>query len=88
MGREFILREECVKVEDLREDDRVDLESCPYLKEHPSAPFHYAIVTKVVQQTSTCVAVTYKGIDQVDYPKGMMLRRIRDCREVTGESLN
>lgn len=56
-----------VKVGDLKEGDRVDLESCPFLHNHPSAEFELAEVVEVVQETPTCVAVSYEGIDQVGY---------------------
>ena len=59
-----------VKVENLKVDDRVDLASCPYLKGHASAPFEYAVVEAVEQETPGCVAVSYEGIDTVGYPTG------------------
>ena len=63
-----------VKVEDLVEGDRVDLETCPFLKELPTAQMEWAIVTNVTQETPMCVAVDYEGIDRVGYLKGTTLR--------------
>lgn len=52
---------------ELREGDRVDLESCPFLCFHPSAEFELAEITGVKRETLDCVAVDYEGIDQVGY---------------------
>lgn len=62
-----------VKVEDLRCGDRVDLASCPYLYNHPSAEFEWAIVDGVVKETPDCIRVMYLDIDWVGYPIGTEL---------------
>lgn len=62
-----------VKVEDLKEGDLVDLSSCPFLKNHPSAEFEYATVGFVEEETPNCILVGYDGIDHVGYPKGTEL---------------
>jgi len=66
-----------VKVEDLKIGDRVDLTTCPYLKDDPSAEFEWAVVAGVKKETSTCIMVMYEDIDWVCYPIGTILR-IRD----------
>ncbi len=68
---------EDVTVDNLLEDDRVDLESCPYLHGHPSAPLKYSIVVFVHKVTPGCVLVGYEGIDLVGYEPGTVLRRRR-----------
>lgn len=67
-----------VRAADLREDDRVDLESCPYLKEHGSAEWEYATVSAVKVETPTCVCVYYEGIDAVGYHPDQLLRVRKD----------
>lgn len=62
-----------VKVEDLKEGDKVDLETCPFLKDHPMACCEYAEVIEVQQETTDCVAVTYEGVGQVGYSLGTKL---------------
>ena len=62
-------------VEDLKEGDFVDLSSCPYLKDHPTAEFEYATVAAVVVgepsgEFRNTVMVTYEGVDDVYYPLG------------------
>lgn len=59
-------------VETIVVGDRVDLQSCPYLKDHPSAEFEYAQVTYVSDEGSAIV-IGYDGIDHVGYPKGTNL---------------
>ena len=60
------------KVEDLVIGDRVDLQSCPYLKDHPFAEFEYAQVAYFNDEGSAIV-IGYDGIDHVGYPKGTIL---------------
>lgn len=63
-----------VKVEDLKEGDKVDLESCPYLKNHPTAEYEYAEVCYVNRESDNCVAVGYEGMDEVGYQAGTILK--------------
>ena len=60
------------KVEDLQVGDLVDLQSCPYLNNQPSAEFEYAEVCEVQQETPGCVAVYYDGM-AAGYPTGTIL---------------
>jgi hypothetical protein len=62
-----------MKVTELEEGMLVDLESCPYLYNHPSAGFEYAEIESVIRETSDCVVVSYLGIDSVGYPTGTVL---------------
>ena len=55
----------------------VDLESCPYLKEEPMAPFEYVEVCSVDRETSECVAIGYEGY-WVGYPVDTVLL-VRDA---------
>ena len=55
------------RVTELKPGDRVDLESCPHLHTHSTAPYQYAVVEAVVHETPNCVAVTYEDIDTVGY---------------------
>ena len=57
-----------VRVQELKEGDRVDLSTCPYLNEHPSAEWEYATVAMVEQETPTTTVIGYEGIDHVGYP--------------------
>jgi hypothetical protein len=66
-----------VRVENLKPGDRVDLLSCPYLKDYPSAEFEWAVVDGVVQETDDCIRIMYEDIDWVGYPIGTILR-VRD----------
>ena len=56
------------KVTAIKEGDRVDLSSCPYLKSHPSAEYEYAEVTEVERETPDCIVIYYEGIDGIGYP--------------------
>ncbi len=56
-----------VKAKNLKEGDRVDLKSCPYLKNHPSAEYELAIVEEVERETDGCVAIYYSDINAVGY---------------------
>lgn len=62
------------KVEHLVLWDFVDLESCPYLKSHPSATMEYAVVAYVDRETEDCLVIGYEGIDHVGYPVGTELQ--------------
>lgn len=62
-----------VKVEDIGLAAMVDLESCPYLHNHPSAEYEYAVVEYVNRETEDCVIIGYEGIDRVGYPVGTIL---------------
>lgn len=48
--------------------------SCPYLSNHPSAPFEYAEVTSVDRETDDRVVVDYEGIATLGYPVGQKLK--------------
>ena len=61
------------KVEDIVAGNMVDLESCPFLKKHPSAASEFANVALVKREDSNTVVVGYEGIDHVGYPVGMEL---------------
>lgn len=67
-----------IKVEHVKEDMRVDLESCPYLSDHASAPFEFAVVDYVKRETADCIAIGYEGIDVIGYPLGTVLRVRKD----------
>lgn len=69
------------KVEELVVGNLVDLESCPFLKEHPSAKSEFAVVVHTERETDDCVVIGYEGIDQVGYPVGTTLR-VRQPRDV------
>lgn len=70
---------ETVTVSSLRPGDRVDLSSCPYLHDHASAPYEYAEVVSVEQESPDCIAVGYESIDVVGYDPNVELRvRRRD----------
>lgn len=63
-----------VKVSDLREGDKVDLESCPYLHHYPIAEFEYVEVVEVTQETPTCIVVGYDGVGCAAYDPNQVLR--------------
>lgn len=69
------------KVEDLVVGNRVDLVSCPFLKNHPSAASEYGLVAHVEQETLDCVVIGYDGIDQIGYPVGTVLQ-VRAAKDV------
>jgi hypothetical protein len=60
-------------VENLKAGDLVDLESCPFLKDEPTAFSEYAEVSFVERETEDCVLVGYEGIDHVGYALGTEL---------------
>ncbi|PRD96816.1 hypothetical protein C6P88_02590 [Burkholderia contaminans] len=61
-------------VEDLRSGDKVDLNSCPFLKESASADFEFAVVESVELETAGCVVVSYEDHAVVGYPVGCKLK--------------
>lgn len=61
------------KVEELVIGDKVDLETCPYPKGHPTAETEYAAVVSVDLSTRGCVVIGYEGIDAMAYPVGLVL---------------
>jgi hypothetical protein len=61
------------KVEDLVAGNMVDLESCPFLKTHPSASSEFASVGLVEREDTDIVVIGYEGIDHVAYPAGTQL---------------
>lgn len=63
-------------VEALKPGDRVDLESCPYLKNCASAPYQYAEVLEAVEETPACTRVTYAGGECCGYLHGTKLLMI------------
>lgn len=68
-------------VEHLAVGNRIDLLSCPFLKNHAMAKEEYGIVVHVDHETPECVVVGYEGIDQVGYPAGTILQ-VRAPRDV------
>jgi hypothetical protein len=60
-------------VEQIEEGMCVDLESCPYLHDHPTAQFEYALVVEAYLETPECIVISYEGIDSVGYPVGTQL---------------
>lgn len=70
------------RVEDLVAGSRVDLLSCPFLKNHPMADSEYALVAHVERETPECVVVDYDGIDSVGYPVGTVLQ-VRAPKDVS-----
>lgn len=62
------------KVEELTVGDRVDLASCPYLKNHPTAEHEYARVSYLERETEHCFVVGYEGIDHIGYPVGTIVQ--------------
>lgn len=69
------------KVEELTVGDRVDLASCPYLKNHPTAEHEYARVSYIENATEQCFVVGYAGIDRIGYPVGTILE-VRTPKDV------
>jgi hypothetical protein len=73
---------ECIpmRVDQLREGDLVDLESCPYLgKKDGFWQYEYAEVEEVEQETHDCVRVCWVGIDAVGYyPDQLLLVKRRE----------
>lgn len=63
-----------VAVENIKIGDRIDLASCPFLKNHPTADFQYAEVAHVQHETDNCVVVGYEGIDHIGYATGTTLQ--------------
>ncbi|KWN05415.1 hypothetical protein WT83_29110 [Burkholderia territorii] len=61
-------------VENLQTGDKVDLRSCPFLKDHATAEFEYAVVESVERETPECVAVSYEAHGVVGYPVGCKLK--------------
>lgn len=62
-----------MRVEDIKPGMRVDLESCPFLNSHATAPYEYATVAEATRETENCVAISYEGIDTVGYALGTKL---------------
>lgn len=58
---------------------RVDLESCPSLKNDPSAEFEYAEVNYVQREAPDRLAVGYEGIDVVGYKLDTILKVRPEC---------
>ena len=61
-------------VENLRAGDKVDLNSCPFLKESASVDFEFAVVESVERETAGCVVVSYDDHAVVGYPVGCKLK--------------
>ncbi|VWC82153.1 hypothetical protein BLA39750_01283 [Burkholderia lata] len=68
-------------VESLRAGDKVDLTSCPFLKESASADFEFAVVESVERETAGCVVVSYEDYQVVGYPVGC---KLKVCSETLG----
>lgn len=62
-----------VKVSDLKEGDKVDLDSCPYLKGHVSAEFEYAEIESIEKETDNCILISYDGIGSIGYSPDQVL---------------
>lgn len=61
------------RVGDLAINDRVDLASCPYLRNSPIAAKIYGVVTHKDHETQETVVIGYEGIDHIGYPKDTVL---------------
>ncbi|MDN7901457.1 DUF2591 family protein [Burkholderia cepacia] len=61
-------------VENLQVGDKVDLNSCPFLKGSASADFEFAVVESVERETANCVVVSYEGHEVVGYPVGCKVK--------------
>lgn len=79
-----------IKVEDLKEGDLVDLESCPYMKDYQWAKWDMVVVFGVEKEfvarlNENCVVVGYRDIvchiDTVNYP----IRTVLEIAEKKGE---
>lgn len=68
-------------VTSIRVGMRVDLESCPYLKDEPSAAFEWATVNYAFRETEDCFGIGYDGIDAVGYPIDTRLIIRNGCYE-------
>lgn len=71
------------KVEELVLGNRVDLQSCPYLKNHASAASEYGRVAHAERETEHCIVIGYEGIDHIGYPVGTLLKVVvpRDVKD-------
>ncbi len=62
------------QVEDLVTGDLVDLETCPFLKHDPLAPYEYGRVDSVeLEDNGNCVVVYYENFSATGYPAGTEL---------------
>lgn len=68
-------------VESLRAGDKVDLTSCPFLKESASPDLEFAVVESVERETAGCVVVSYEDYQVVGYPVGC---KLKVCSETLG----
>lgn len=75
------------KVEDLVVGNRVDLVSCPFLGNHPSAGNEYGLVAHVEREVPDCVVVGYDGIDHIGYQVGTVLQ-VRTPKDVPDPKVN
>lgn len=70
----------------LKPGDLVDLQSCPHLKDHPTAAFLWAEVDAVEPETAGCVAISYVDIDTIGYPPDTLLRVVSPANHHAGVS--
>jgi hypothetical protein len=63
-----------VAVENIKIGDRIDLASCRFLKNHPTADFQYAEVSHFERETEDCVVIGYEGIGWIGYRLGTILQ--------------
>lgn len=56
-----------LSVKDIRPGMRVDLLSCPHLNNYSSAEFEFGVVDYCQQETDSCLALGYTGIDVIGY---------------------
>lgn len=61
------------QVTDLKSGDLIDLTSCPFMKDHPSAVYQYAEVINIETETPTCIVVYYEEIGPVGYSPSQKL---------------
>lgn len=60
-------------VAEIKVGDFVDLTTCPYLHDEPTARNAYGVVDSVEVESAECVAIGYKDIDEVGYPADTVL---------------
>jgi len=81
MKRNEIEKSVTVPITSIRVGMRVDLESCPYLKNHPSASSEWAVVSYASRETANCFAIDYDGIDIIGYDPSITIVIRNGCYE-------
>lgn len=84
MKRNEIDKSVVIPVTSIRQGMRVDLESCPYLKNEPSAYYEWAVVRYALRESVNCFAIRYDGIDIVGYDPSITLAIRNGCYECCG----